>query len=187
VRWIEIRRHSLTKKGPSRGHGSHLSLQGVALARAVGAGLGNFARVVTSPLPRAIETAVAMGYAVDDLLDLPSGYVPGEVAHHDQWTWSRPYVRYAELIAQGGGVSGAAAAGQAALVQLLEAIPDGEAALVISHGGTIEPLLVACMPSADHANWGAGLAHCEGARLGWDGRAFTTIELRRAPTAGSEG
>jgi broad specificity phosphatase PhoE len=158
-------------------------VQGVALARAVGGSLGKFARVVTSPLPRAIETAVAMGYAVDDFLDLPSGYVPGEVAHHDQWTWPQPYVRYAELIAQRGGVSGAAAAGQAALVQLLEAIPDGEAALVISHGGTIEPLLVACMPSADHANWGAGLAHCEGARLGWDGCVFTTIELRRAPTA----
>jgi broad specificity phosphatase PhoE len=161
-------------------------VQGVALARTIGASLGNFARVVTSPQPRAIETAIAMGYAVDDLIDLPSGYVPGEVAHHDQWTWPRPYVRYAELITQGGGVSGAATAGQSALVQLLEAIPDGEAALVISHGGTIEPLLVACMPSADHANWGAVLAHGEGARLGWDGRAFTTIELRRVPTASSE-
>ena len=79
---------------------------------------------------------------------------------------------------------GAAAVGQAALVQLVEAIPDGEAALVICTADR-EPLLVACLPNADHANWGAGLAHCEGARLGWDGRAFTSIELRRVPTATS--
>jgi SAM-dependent methyltransferase len=32
-----------------------------------------FARVVTSASPRAIETAVAMGFAVDDTVELPSG------------------------------------------------------------------------------------------------------------------
>jgi hypothetical protein len=33
MRWLEVRRHSLTKKGPARGRGSHLSAEGVALAR----------------------------------------------------------------------------------------------------------------------------------------------------------
>jgi hypothetical protein len=33
---IDIRRHSLTKKGASRGRGSHLSHAGVDLARAIG-------------------------------------------------------------------------------------------------------------------------------------------------------
>jgi hypothetical protein len=33
MRWLEVRRHSLTKKGNAQGGGSHLSVQGVALAR----------------------------------------------------------------------------------------------------------------------------------------------------------
>jgi broad specificity phosphatase PhoE len=102
MRWLEVRRHSLTKNGAARGRGSHLSAEGVALARLVGESLGPFARVVTSASPRAIETAVAMGFAVDDTVELPSGYVPGEVAHHDQWRWPRPYRSYAELLARGG-------------------------------------------------------------------------------------
>jgi hypothetical protein len=36
VRWLERRRHSLTKKGDARGHGSHLPSAGVALARTLG-------------------------------------------------------------------------------------------------------------------------------------------------------
>jgi hypothetical protein len=54
--------------------------------------------VLTSAAPRAIETAIAMGVAVDDTVDLPSGYVPGEVGFHEQWTWTQPWVRYAELV-----------------------------------------------------------------------------------------
>jgi hypothetical protein len=78
MRWLEVRPHSLTKKNSARGRGSHLSAEGVVLARLVGESLGPFASVVTSASPRAIETAVAMGFAVDDTVELPSGYVPGE-------------------------------------------------------------------------------------------------------------
>jgi hypothetical protein len=28
-----------------------------------------------------------MGFAVDDTMELPSGYVPGDVEHHQQWRW----------------------------------------------------------------------------------------------------
>jgi broad specificity phosphatase PhoE len=63
--------------GRPGGCGSHLSAQGIALARAMGAELGPIARVLTSTSPRAIETAIAMGLAVDETVDLPSGYVSG--------------------------------------------------------------------------------------------------------------
>jgi broad specificity phosphatase PhoE len=91
MRWLEVRRHSLTKADSARGRGSHLSAEGIARARLVGASLGPFATVVTSASPRGIETAVAMGFAVDDTVELPSGYVPGEVGHHDQWR--RPFIQ----------------------------------------------------------------------------------------------
>jgi broad specificity phosphatase PhoE len=135
MRWLEVRRHSLTKQGAARGHGSHLSAEGVALARLVGASLGPFARVVTSASPRAIETALAMGFAVDDTVDLPSGYVPGEVERHRQWRWPQPYRTYAELLSRGGRLAAVAQAHRDAWTRMVEAVPEGAAALVVCHGG----------------------------------------------------
>jgi broad specificity phosphatase PhoE len=181
MRWLEVRRHSLTKRGEARGRGSHLSAQGVALARAVGEEVGYVAYVVTSTSPRAIETAVAMGHAVDEAIDLPGGYVDGEVAHHEQWSWLKPYVAYASLIRRGRGLAAAAEEHRAAWVRTIAATEDGEVTLIISHGGAIEPALVACLPDADHASWGAPFAHCDGARLAFDGESFTSIGFLRAP------
>lgn len=59
VRTIEHRRHTMRAKP-----GQHLNQAGVDLARRVGDGMGRFDRVVTSRLPRAFETAIAMGYAI---------------------------------------------------------------------------------------------------------------------------
>jgi broad specificity phosphatase PhoE len=177
MRWLEVRRHSVTKK--SRGPGSHLSQEGVDLARRVGSSLGLFASVVTSALPRAIETALAMGYAVDDTVDLPSGYLPGEIAHHDQSHWPQPYHKYAELLAELPGLAAVADAHRGLWTRLVAAVPDGAAVLVVCHGGGIEPGLVACLPHADHASWGPPLGHCDGARLCFDRGRFVGIAFHR--------
>src|SRR4051812_25433902 len=70
MKTIVHRRHA-TRTKPS----SHLNSEGVETARRVGEGSPKFARVVTSPKKRAIETAVAMGFAIDDtvsvLKDIP--------------------------------------------------------------------------------------------------------------------
>jgi broad specificity phosphatase PhoE len=181
MRWLEVRRHSLTKKGAARGRGSQLSAAGVALARIVGATIGDFAHVVASTIPRTIETAIAMGFAVDEVVEMPSSYLPGEVEHHGQWAWAQPYVRYAEILAQGRGLASAAASTRALFTAAVNAVPEGAAALVVSHGGIIEPALVACLPDADHASWGAAFGHCDGARLAFADGGFVSIELRRAP------
>jgi hypothetical protein len=110
--------------------------------------------VVTSASPRAIETAVAMGFAVDDTVEFSSGYVPGEVEHHDQWRWPRPYRTYAELLGRGLGLASVAEAHRRIWTAVVEAVPDGAAVLVIAHGGGIEPGLVACLPDADYDTWG---------------------------------
>ncbi|MEV4711801.1 histidine phosphatase family protein [Micromonospora sp. NPDC049374] len=181
MRWLEIRRHSLTKKGSGRGRGSHLSADGVALARLVGSELGTFTYVLTSTSPRTIETALALGYAVDDAIDMPSGYVPDEVGHHDQWTWPQPYVTYAELIERGGGLAAVARAHREIWTEAIMAVPEGSGALVVSHGGCIEPTLVSCLPDNDHSSWGAPFGHCDGARLEFDSGRFTQVRLCRAP------
>jgi broad specificity phosphatase PhoE len=179
MRWLDVRRHSITKKSGARGPGSQLSQEGVDLARLVGRSLGSFAFVVTSASPRAIETALAMGYAVDDTVDLPSGYLPGEIAHHDQWHWPQPYRRYAKLLAQLPWFTAVADAHRGLWTGLVAAVPDGAAVLVVCHGGGIEPGLVTCLPHADHGKWGPPLAHCEGARLCFDRGNFVDLEFDR--------
>jgi broad specificity phosphatase PhoE len=181
MRWLEVRRHSLTKEGRARGRGSYLSAEGVALARLVGESLGPFATVVTSASPRALETAVAMGFAVDYTVELPSGYVPGEVGHHEQWSWPDPYRTYAELLGRGGRLATIAERHRRIWTSVVEAVPDGTAALVVGHGGGIEPGLVACRPDADHESWGAPLDHCDGARLGFDEGGFVSVQFSRVP------
>src|SRR6266511_926934 len=181
MRWLEVRRHSLTRKDSARGRGSHLSAEGVALARLVGESLGPFASVVTSASPRAIETAVAMGFAVDDTVELPSGYVPGEVDRHEQWRWPRPYRTYAELLGRGGGLATVAEAHRRIWTSVVAAVPDGAAALVVGHGGGIEPGLVACLPDADYQSWGGPFGHCDGARLSFNEGGFVSVQFRRAP------
>ena len=82
MKTIEIRRHSI-RTIP----GDHLNQQGVTLARLVGQNLGPFDRVVTSTLPRAFETAIAMGFAVDEQNELMSTY-GNEVGREAPWPLS---------------------------------------------------------------------------------------------------
>jgi broad specificity phosphatase PhoE len=179
MRWIDVRRHSYTKKGPTRDRGSHLSTDGVVAARAVGGTLGSITYVLTSRSPRAVETAIAMGFAVDDTAEMPSGYVPGEVEHHDQWTWPQPFAVYASLISSGNGLTAIAHANRQLWLNALAQVPEGNGALVIGHGGTLEPTLVACAPAADHASWGTAFGHLDGARLEFDHDNLVSVQIRR--------
>lgn len=52
----------------------------------VGDTLPAMSYVVVGSQPRHLETALALGFAVDEQVSLPSGYVLGEVDHHDQWS-----------------------------------------------------------------------------------------------------
>jgi broad specificity phosphatase PhoE len=180
MRWLEIRRHSLTKKGPARGSGSHLSQAGVNLAGRIGRQVGLVDYLAAGTVPRTLETALAMGYAVDELVDWDGGIpVRDEVPHHAQWEWERPFETYAELIRAGGKLAALAGRQAEQWTRLVERVPEGGVALAISHGGVIEPGMVACLPTAAHAEWGRPFAHLEGARLGYDAGAWCSIAVRR--------
>ena len=184
VRELFVLRHSLTRKNSVEGRsGSHLSREGVRLARALGDTLPAMCHVVVGGQPRHLETALALGFAVDEQVSLPSGYVPGEVDHHDQWSWDQPFVRYAELLVAGTGLTNVAGAHLDCWRSVLEHVPDGAAGLVVSSGGSIEPALVAALPEADHAGWGGPLHQLEGAKLTWTSSTCTSIQLlRRDPS-----
>ncbi|MGV9534726.1 histidine phosphatase family protein [Streptosporangium sandarakinum] len=179
MRWLDVRRHSLTKKGAMRGRGSHLSADGIALARFIGSGVGPYERVVTSSSPRAIETAVAMGFAVDDTVEMPSGYVSEEIPRHAQWDWTEPYLQIADIIRKGRTAAAVAETHRAIWAETVNGVAEGGSALLVGHGGAIELALVACLPDASHDTWGTPFAHCDGVRLGFTDGHFVSVEFHR--------
>ncbi len=175
-----VLRHSRTRKGrTAEGTGSHLSSNGVRRARSLGLQLPAFDYVAVGDQPRHLDTALALGFAVDEQISWPSRYLQGVVGHHDQWSWPQPFVRYAELLQAGSGLADMAATHVGHWRRLLDLIPAGGAGLVVSSGGSIEPVLVAALPDADHASWGRVFDPLEGASLEWDGNAFTCVRLLR--------
>lgn len=183
---LEVRRHSFRKEGSG---GSQLSQRGVDHARAVGATMGPFARVVTSVVPRARETALAMGFAVDyEIVTLsadPAVYAEAEALRW--WEADRPFGALAGLVL-GGGAFGLYAHSLAALWRdVLTPLPPDASALFVGHSGEVEAALIACFPRADHSAWGGAFGPCEGARLAFAGdpACFQALELLRliqAPT-----
>lgn len=171
MKTIEIRRHSIRSKP-----GTHLSQEGVTLARRIGQSTGPFDRVVTSTLPRAFETAIAMGFAVDEQNELMGTYSES-VGREAPWPLSP--VQCAEVVRKGGAAGRYANQLADIYRHLAENLADGGAALVVNHGGVLELGAVACLPKADHAAWGPHFDYCEGVRLFWEAGTFVDAEILR--------
>jgi broad specificity phosphatase PhoE len=184
MRTIEIRRHSYTKKGDGRGRGSHLSPEGVILARTVGQSLGPFELVLTSAIPRTLETALAMGFAVSDQLEvlgeIPSA-VAEEIGHHDRWNWDKPFIRFAEFIKRNGPTAEMGREQREVWQLALESVPTDAHVLIISHGRVIESGLATCFPDTDFSTWGAPFEHCEGVVMNYAEGQFSNPQFRRIP------
>lgn len=184
MRSIEIRRHCLTKKGAARGHGSHLSREGVLHARRLGTDMGWFDLVLTSHIPRTLETALAMGFAVDEQLEVlgeisAEGWA--EIGHHERWSWEHPFATFAQIIASDGPTAQPGRLQREAWMRALESVSEGGNVLVISHGRVMESGLVTCV-SGDFASWGAPFQHGEGVRMQYEGERFFGHQfLREAP------
>ena len=174
MKTIEIRRHSVRSMS-----GDHLNQNGVDLARMVGENLGPFDRVVTSTLPRAFETAIAMGFAVDEQNELMSTY-GSDVGREAPWPLS--CAGYAEVVRKGGAAARYAAQLKDVYSSIANYIANGRKALVINHGGVLELGAVACLPNADHIKWGSHFEYCEGIRLLWDDDGFVDGEVLRVST-----
>jgi broad specificity phosphatase PhoE len=154
----------------------------VSLARRVGEGRGPFALVVTSPRPRCIETAVAMGFAVDEeneALAGPDGL--GETfPEMETVDWAAGYAGMARLVRAGGALAGFAAAQAALWRAIAAALPEEGCALIVGHGGAfLGGAVVACLPHLAYDAWGHGPGYCEGVFLRFDGGRFVHAALLR--------
>jgi broad specificity phosphatase PhoE len=171
MKTIEVRRHSIRSKP-----GDHLNQSGVSLARLVGENLGPFDRVVTSTLPRAFETAIAMGFAVDEQIELMSTYgldVEREVP------WPQTFAVYARRVRRDGAAGEYARKLAKYYAELANYLADGRSALVINHGGILELGVIASFRDADYESWGDAVDYCEGARLFWEAGTCVNAELLR--------
>jgi len=76
------------------------------------------------------------------------------VEHHDQWRREHPFRRYAELLQTNQDLEMVAQTHLEHWLRAVGLVDDGATALVISSGGSIEPVLVAAQPEGEQADWG---------------------------------
>lgn len=181
ARWVELRRHSFTKKGEAKVRGSHLSQRGVDAARAEGSLLRHVRYVAASREPRTLETALAMGFAVDDLAEIDSSTISGEVTFHEWWGWPNPWSVFRERMDTRPALAVVAASQLEIVKDAVGRIDDGETALLIGHGGWIEPTVVAAVDRADLRDWGPSFDHLEGVRLSFERGKFAVERIHRRP------
>jgi hypothetical protein len=126
MRTIEVRRHTMRRKP-----GAHLSREGIVLARLVAGDSQPYNLVVTSTIPRAIETAIAMGYEVDQLSER-LGQLPDEVTA--EVDFPNPFSAVSEAVAGKGTAARFAKSVAGVWRRVVEQVPDGGRALIITHG-----------------------------------------------------
>lgn len=168
---IEVRRHSIRER-----LSQDLSEQGLALARIIAEQIGPFQRVVTSCIPRAFQTAVAMGFKVDEQVELLNTY--GDAVEVEV-PWPANFSEYTAPVLRGGAATRYAKRLVAFYADLAASLPEAGAALVVTHGGVVEIGAVACIPNADHNAWGAYIECCEGIRMFWEDGKFINAEVIR--------
>jgi broad specificity phosphatase PhoE len=174
MKTLEIRRHSLR----SQPH-DHLNQEGVALARSIGQNIGPFDLVITSKMSRALETAVAMGFAVDEQNTLMSSY--GKYDVDKEVPWPQPFSVYAAAMQANGPAAKYARKLAKYYEGMMDRIANGRAALTVHHGGVVEIGVVACLPQTDFESWGGPIDYCEGVRMVWDDGKFIKGEVLRIP------
>ena len=170
---IEHRRHSW-REPP----GEHLTQKGVDLARRVGEAMGRFDLVVTSDMPRAFETAIAMGYAVDRQEPVLGYAAP---SWEDEVDWTLGCAEFARGFALGGATTRACRAQADLLRRIAAELPANGRALVVSHGGIIEAGVAGLLPRYDYSDWGLSCERCEGVLMRFDGINCVDAGLLRLP------
>ena len=168
---LEHRRHSIREK-PSK----HISQEGVNLARKVGESMGGFNRVYSSTAPRAIETAVAMGYAIDETKEMIS-QTPEKIDKEVEWGTN--FQGYFEAYQSSKVVAEYSKELADFHKGLVSELAENSKVLLISHGGLLELAIIGCFPEEDYVSWGDPLDCCEGVRIYLEKGEFHQIELLR--------
>ena len=170
MKTIEIRRHSIRS-------GQNLSQNGVSLARMIGDEIGPFDRVITSPIPRAVHTAIAMGFAVNETADILASLEIGSFAI--ECPYGASFTEFSQIGKRNQAIALLLIKLSDFYNQLVKSLPEGGSALVVNHSGMVEYSTVACLPNSDLDHLGDGIRYCEGVRITWENGMFTHAEIIR--------
>lgn len=168
MKYLEHRRHSI-RKIPL----SHLNQRGISLARTVGNSIHNISFVITSPIIRAFETAIAMGYAVNETIEELASLDDVEL----EINWKAGFKEFSQVYKQKGYLFTYADSLRGIFTKYLQKLPNKSTLLVISHGGIVEASAVGCLPDFDFSKFNHGVSYCEGFRFQVDGDTFQNFEF----------
>jgi len=155
----------------------HLSHEGVLRARRVGEKLGGYDFVATSEVPRAIETAIAMGYGVDRYYTMLGSLMLADSEF--DWSDTVEWQAIASACRRGGPAAHAAVFHPDLIRSIATSLSGDGRALIESHGGVIELGVIGLLPDLDYAAWGNACERCEGVRLTFDGKECVSAEVKR--------
>jgi broad specificity phosphatase PhoE len=133
--------------------------------------------VVTSPKPRAVETAKALGLSLDAILpDL--GVMPDDAGLAVDELNLRSFADYVRAAERSEAMAQYALRQATLMREQLERLPEGGRLLMVSHGGVIEFAAAASRPQ-DALSFGPPAGHLEGIRLFLEGGAWVRGEVLR--------
>jgi len=155
----------------------HLTHEGVLLARRVGQTLGEYDHVATSEIPRAIETAIAMGYGVDRYHSMLGSLMLADTEF--EWSDKIEWEVIASACRRDGLAAHAATCHADLLRSISASLPPQGRALVVSHGGVIELGVAGLLPDLDYSDWGTACERCERVRLTFEGGTCVQAQLLR--------
>ena len=174
MRTVEHRRHSRRDPGAV-----HLNPDGIEVARSVATTIGRFDRVVSSPVPRALETVEALGLSADALVP-ELALIPDEVQRVLELFPPRSFADYVRLVRRRTALAEYARRVAERTRDELLRVPDGGRLLIVSHGSVIE-LGAASARAHDALSFGPAVGYLEGVRLFLDGREWVRGEVVRVP------
>ena len=158
---FQIRRHSI------QGSSKHLSIAGVKLAK-----LQNekpFDLVITSPIQRAMETAIALGSAITETNEI-LGFLPKEV--QVSVPYSAGFEAFKAALNNYPELDQCRQKYELFFRACLSNLESGQRALFISHAGAVEMLILACLPNIDLNSLPHSVSQLEGASITYDGSQF---------------
>lgn len=165
---LQIRRHSI------QGINKHLSPHGVKLAQ-----LQNekpFDLVITSPLQRAMETAIALGSAITETNEI-LGFLPETV--QSSIPFSAGFINFHKALRADHKISDCSRLYRKFIQACLEGLNYGERALFISHAGTVEMLILACVPDLPVQTLPHSVSQLEGATIMYNEAQFEFSKFLR--------
>lgn len=171
MKYLEHRRHTERTRPLD-----HINQKGIDLAKKVASRIGPFSYTLTSTVPRAIETALVLGYEVNRTDNLLFHYKPELMAE----LGDNSFKAITKAI-KAGRYTHSYAQDQLDLFRdVLEQVDEGESVLVVSHGNMVEIGLTAMFPDSDKSKWGKPFSYLDGYRVGYEKGQFVGPKILRA-------